>query len=106
MAAAKAALLWPFRMRSEFPHASSALAKSSVILRCSIGRRTSKTCCEPRSSVLTEVDRLANVQGLLSAPEQSRTAKTVEIHGWIIFLQGGLLLLFPISWQGSCILAR
>src|SRR5262245_8642341 len=32
---------------------------------------------------------------LLSPPEQSRAAKTVEIYGWIIFLQGGLLLLFP-----------
>src|SRR6266480_616624 len=32
---------------------------------------------------------------LLSAPEQSRAAKTVEIYGWIIFLEGGLLLLFP-----------
>src|SRR6478736_4555511 len=32
---------------------------------------------------------------LLSASEQSRAAKTVEIYGWIIFLEGGLLLLFP-----------
>jgi len=32
---------------------------------------------------------------LLSPPEQSRAPKTVEIYGWIIFLQGGLLLLFP-----------
>jgi len=32
---------------------------------------------------------------LLSPPERSRAAKTVEIYGWIIFLQGGLLLLFP-----------
>src|SRR5215467_12173066 len=57
MAAAKAALLWPFRMSLEFPHALSALAKSSMILRCSIGRRTSKTCCEPRSFViLSEVE--------------------------------------------------
>ena len=32
---------------------------------------------------------------LLSPPEQSHAAKTVEIYGWIIFLQGGLLLLFP-----------
>jgi hypothetical protein len=32
---------------------------------------------------------------LLSPPEQSRAAKTVKIYGWIIFLQGGLLLLFP-----------
>src|SRR5215475_14516172 len=31
---------------------------------------------------------------VLSAPEQSRAAKTVEIYGWIIFLEGGLLLLF------------
>ena len=31
----------------------------------------------------------------LSPPEQSRAAKTVEIYGWIIFLEGGLLLLFP-----------
>ena len=30
---------------------------------------------------------------LLSPPEQSRAAKTVEIYGWIIFFQGGLLLL-------------
>src|SRR5215472_12934539 len=32
---------------------------------------------------------------LLSPPEQSRAAKTVEIYGWLILLQGGLLLLFP-----------
>ena len=32
---------------------------------------------------------------LLSPPEQSRAAKTVEIYGGIIFLQGVLLLLFP-----------
>ena len=32
---------------------------------------------------------------LLSPPEQSRAAKTVEIYGWIIFLEGGLLLLSP-----------
>jgi hypothetical protein len=32
---------------------------------------------------------------LLSPPEQSRAAKTVEIYGRIIFLKGGLLLLFP-----------
>jgi hypothetical protein len=32
---------------------------------------------------------------LLSPPAQSRAAKTVEIYGWIIFLEGGLLLLFP-----------
>jgi hypothetical protein len=32
---------------------------------------------------------------LLSPPEQSRAAKTVEIYGWIIFVEGGLLLLFP-----------
>jgi hypothetical protein len=32
---------------------------------------------------------------LLSPPEQSRAAKTVEIYGWIIFAEGGLLLLFP-----------
>jgi len=32
---------------------------------------------------------------LLLPPEQSRAAKTVEIYGWIIFLEGGLLLLFP-----------
>ena len=32
---------------------------------------------------------------LLSASEQSSAAKTVEIYGWIIFLEGGLLLLFP-----------
>ena len=32
---------------------------------------------------------------LLSPPEQSHAAKTVEIYGWIIFLEGGLLLLFP-----------
>jgi len=32
---------------------------------------------------------------LLSASEQSRAAKTVEIYGWMIFLEGGLLLLFP-----------
>ena len=34
-------------------------------------------------------------QRLLSPPEQSRAAKTVEIYVWIIFLEGGLLLLFP-----------
>ena len=32
---------------------------------------------------------------LLSAQGQSRAAKTVEIYGWIIFFEGGLLLLFP-----------
>jgi hypothetical protein len=32
---------------------------------------------------------------LLSPPEQSRAARTVEIYGWIIFLEGGFLLLFP-----------
>ena len=32
---------------------------------------------------------------LLSPPVQTRAAKTVEIYGWIIFLEGGLLLLFP-----------
>ena len=32
---------------------------------------------------------------LLSPPERSRAAKTVEIYGWMIFLEGGLLLLFP-----------
>ena len=32
---------------------------------------------------------------LLWPPEQSRAARTVEIYGWIIFLEGGLLLLFP-----------
>jgi hypothetical protein len=32
---------------------------------------------------------------LLSPHEQSRAAKTVEIYGWMIFLEGGLLLLFP-----------
>ena len=31
----------------------------------------------------------------LSLPEQSRAAKTVEIYGWMISLEGGLLLLFP-----------
>jgi hypothetical protein len=34
---------------------------------------------------------------LLSPPEQSRPAKTVEIYGWMILLEGGLLLLFPDS---------
>jgi uncharacterized protein YjeT (DUF2065 family) len=32
---------------------------------------------------------------LFWSPEQSRAAKTVEIYGWIIFVEGGLLLLFP-----------
>ena len=32
---------------------------------------------------------------LLSPPEQSRAAKTVEIYGWIVFVEGGLLLLSP-----------
>ena len=32
---------------------------------------------------------------LLSPPEQSRAAKTVEIYGWIVFMEGGLMLLFP-----------
>ena len=32
---------------------------------------------------------------LLSPPEQSRAAKTVEIYSWIVFAEGGLLLLFP-----------
>ena len=34
---------------------------------------------------------------LLSPSEQSRAAKTVEIYGLLIFLEGGLLLLFPDS---------
>jgi len=42
----------------------------------------------------------------LSPPEQSHAAKTVEIYGWIIFAEGGLLLLFPISWRELCISAR
>src|SRR5690349_18640149 len=32
---------------------------------------------------------------LLSPPEQSRAAKTVEVYGWIIFFEGELLLLIP-----------
>jgi len=32
---------------------------------------------------------------LLTGEGQSRAAKTVEIYGWIIFFEGGLLLLFP-----------
>jgi hypothetical protein len=32
---------------------------------------------------------------LFSAQTQSRAAKTVEIYGWIIFFEGGFLLLFP-----------
>ena len=32
---------------------------------------------------------------LLSPPEQSRAAETVEIYGCIVFLEGGLLLPFP-----------
>ena len=32
---------------------------------------------------------------LLSPPEQSRAAKTVEIYGSMVLLEGGLLLLFP-----------
>jgi uncharacterized protein YjeT (DUF2065 family) len=37
---------------------------------------------------------------LHSPLEQSRAAKTVEIYGWIIFLEGGLFLLFPdfMAW--------
>ena len=31
----------------------------------------------------------------LSPPEQSRAAKTIEMYGWTIFLEDGLLLLFP-----------
>jgi hypothetical protein len=37
---------------------------------------------------------------LLSPIEQSRAAKTVEIYGWIIFLEGGLLLLVPHFMAG------
>ena len=37
---------------------------------------------------------------LLSPPEQSRAAKTVEIYGWVILLEGGLLLLFPDFMAG------
>jgi hypothetical protein len=33
--------------------------------------------------------------GLLRAENQSRTAKTVELFGWLIFVEGPLLLLFP-----------
>ena len=32
---------------------------------------------------------------LLWPPEQSRAAKTVEVYGWIIFVERGALLLFP-----------
>ena len=32
---------------------------------------------------------------LLSAEGQGRPAKTVEVYGWIIFLEGSLILLFP-----------
>ncbi|HEV3408848.1 MAG TPA: hypothetical protein VG095_01015 [Chthoniobacterales bacterium] len=31
----------------------------------------------------------------MAATGQSRSAKTVELYGWIIFAEGGLLLLFP-----------
>jgi hypothetical protein len=37
---------------------------------------------------------------LLSPPEQSRAAKTVEIYGWIIFFEGGFLLLVPDFMAG------
>jgi hypothetical protein len=32
---------------------------------------------------------------LLRAENQSRTAKTVEIFGWLIFIEGPIFLLFP-----------
>jgi hypothetical protein len=32
---------------------------------------------------------------LLSAEGQSRTAKTVELFGWLIFVEGGVMLLAP-----------
>ncbi|MBA3651617.1 MAG: hypothetical protein H0W66_09115 [Chthoniobacterales bacterium] len=28
-------------------------------------------------------------------PEQSRTARTVELYGWILLLEGGAILFFP-----------
>jgi hypothetical protein len=47
-------------------------------------------------STTLEMTELVGVmfKRLLSPPEQSRAAKTVEIYAWIIFAEGGLLLLF------------
>src|SRR5262249_11076376 len=87
-------------MSLEFPRASSASAKSSTISRRSIGRRTSRTCCDRRTvgrpersrrirvnylqflprdfSTTLEMTELVGVmfKRLLSPPEQSRAAKT------------------------------
>jgi uncharacterized protein YjeT (DUF2065 family) len=32
---------------------------------------------------------------LRAAPEQSRAAKTVELYGWLLLLEGGVILIFP-----------
>ena len=30
-----------------------------------------------------------------SVPEQSRAARAVELYGWLLLLEGGLILIFP-----------
>jgi hypothetical protein len=42
------------------------------------------------SSIYTEIFRR-----LIGAPGQSRAAKTVEVFGWLIFIEGSAVLLFP-----------
>ncbi len=41
-----------------------------------------------------------HLRRLLSPPEQSRSARTVEVFGWIILLEGTLILLAPF-WVAS-----
>lgn len=41
-----------------------------------------------------------HLRRLLTKPEQSRSAKTVEVFGWIILLEGTLILLAP-HWVAS-----
>lgn len=43
-----------------------------------------------------------HLRRLLDKPEQSRSAKTVEIFGWIILLEGTLILLAP-HWVADLI---
>ena len=57
-------------------------------------RRTTPYNCST-AAIETEQLHRGMFKRLLSPPEQSRAAKTVEIYGWIIFAEGGLLLLFP-----------
>lgn len=41
-----------------------------------------------------------HLQRLIQKPEQSRSARTVEVFGWIILLEGALILLAP-HWVAS-----